>query len=113
MSGNRYSKVVPGGMPSKLKPGKFHKLKVKVTGVEGNPSVYHRVGYEAPRSFQELGGAEKRLQLAGRLLSRESSGTIPTDVLAVISNRMINEVPGVNRVVYDISSKPPATIEWE
>ncbi|MHC4127748.1 MAG: glutamine-hydrolyzing GMP synthase [Planctomycetota bacterium] len=38
---------------------------------------------------------------------------IPTDVLAVISNRMINEVPGVNRVVYDISSKPPATIEWE
>jgi GMP synthase (glutamine-hydrolysing) len=38
---------------------------------------------------------------------------IPADVLAVISNRMINEVPGVNRVVYDISSKPPATIEWE
>jgi GMP synthase (glutamine-hydrolysing) len=38
---------------------------------------------------------------------------IPFDVLAVISNRMINEVPGVNRVVYDISSKPPATIEWE
>ena len=38
---------------------------------------------------------------------------IPFDVLAVVSNRMINEVPGVNRVVYDISSKPPATIEWE
>jgi len=38
---------------------------------------------------------------------------IPFDVLATISNRIINEVRGVNRVVYDISSKPPATIEWE
>ncbi|MEW6350218.1 MAG: glutamine-hydrolyzing GMP synthase [Thermodesulfobacteriota bacterium] len=38
---------------------------------------------------------------------------IPADVLALISNRIINEVRGINRVVYDISSKPPATIEWE
>lgn len=38
---------------------------------------------------------------------------IPYDVLAAMSNRIINEVRGVNRVVYDISSKPPATIEWE
>lgn len=38
---------------------------------------------------------------------------IPYDVLAEMSNRIINEVRGVNRVVYDISSKPPATIEWE
>ncbi len=37
----------------------------------------------------------------------------PHDVLARISNRIINEVKGVNRVVYDISSKPPSTIEWE
>lgn len=38
---------------------------------------------------------------------------MPYDVLAHISNRIINEVRGINRVVYDISSKPPATIEWE
>ncbi|MGF1532487.1 MAG: glutamine-hydrolyzing GMP synthase [Bernardetiaceae bacterium] len=38
---------------------------------------------------------------------------LPYDFLADISNRIINQVKGVNRVVYDISSKPPATIEWE
>ena len=56
--------------------------------------------------------------LAIRAVTSEDAMTadwapLPHDILARISNRIINEVRGVNRVVYDISSKPPSTIEWE
>jgi GMP synthase (glutamine-hydrolysing) len=74
-------------------------LPVKTVGVMGDERTYDNV-------------------IALRIVDSQDAMTadwtkIPYDILARISNRIINEVRGVNRVVYDISSKPPSTIEWE
>jgi GMP synthase (glutamine-hydrolysing) len=74
-------------------------LPVKTVGVMGDERTYENViGLRAVTSTDGMTADWSRL---------------PYDLLGNISNRIINEVKGVNRVVYDISSKPPSTIEWE
>ncbi|RJR16141.1 MAG: glutamine-hydrolyzing GMP synthase [Nitrospiraceae bacterium] len=74
-------------------------LPIKTVGVMGDERTYENV--IAVRAVKSVDGMTA------------DWAKIPYDVLGIISNRIINEVKGVNRVVYDISSKPPSTIEWE
>jgi GMP synthase (glutamine-hydrolysing) len=74
-------------------------LPVKTVGVMGDQRTYEHVA--AIRAVTSVDGMTA------------DWAKLPHDVLGKISNRIINEVRGINRVVYDVSSKPPSTIEWE
>ena len=68
--------------------------------------------YSDAQIFLDLKGASSEPVSSTDAMTADFSH-IPHEVLGRISSRIINEVKGINRVVYDISSKPPATIEWE
>jgi GMP synthase (glutamine-hydrolysing) len=74
-------------------------LPVKTVGVMGDERTYENV--IALRAVTSVDGMTA------------DWARLPHELLARMSNRIINEVRGINRVVYDISSKPPSTIEWE
>lgn len=94
-----HNELVASGWYSKVWQGFAVLLPLKSVGVMGDERTYEHV-------------------IALRIVDSKDAMTadwsrLPAEVLAGISNRIINEVQGVNRVVFDISSKPPSTIEWE
>jgi GMP synthase (glutamine-hydrolysing) len=88
-----------GGLYDKVWQAFVVLLPVRTVGVQGDERTYENaVVLRAVTSTDAMTADWARL---------------PEDFLALVSNRIVNEVRGINRVTYDISPKPPATIEWE
>jgi GMP synthase (glutamine-hydrolysing) len=89
-------------------------------GWEGYRGIWQSFAVLLPvRSVGVMGDARTYdFAIAVRVVTSQDGMTadwarLPYDLLATLSSRIINEVDGVNRVLFDISSKPPSTIEWE
>ena len=113
LSGEEARKVLAAGIPADMKDGEIEVSlydqiwqagaillsTVRSVGVMGDERTYeHHVALRAVTSTDAMTADWAHL---------------PYDFMAKVSNEIINKVRGVNRVCYDISSKPPATIEWE
>ncbi|MFY9399362.1 MAG: glutamine-hydrolyzing GMP synthase [Desulfomonilia bacterium] len=96
------------------------RVQEEISRWDGYPEVWQSFAVLLPVKSVGVMGDERTYAnvIAVRVVSSQDGMTadwvkVPHEVLSRISTRIINEVPGVNRVVYDISSKPPSTIEWE
>ncbi len=89
----------PGGSETGIAQAFVALLPVKSVGVMGDQRTYQETAVLRAVSSQDFMTADWV--------------RLPYELLARVSSRIVNEVKGVNRVVYDLTSKPPATIEWE